>query len=70
VKPDIPAAAAPRHGLVEPVEVAGKAAPLVVNYDEDQPAAHGVEVTYENNAIGSNQQSHDDKSDRGHHLDR
>jgi hypothetical protein len=70
VKPDIPAAPAPRHGLVEPVEVTGKAAPLVINYDDDQPASRGVEVTYENNAIGSDQQSHDDKSDRAHHLNR
>ena len=41
----------------------------VVNYDAERIT--GIEVTYENNAIGANQQSREDKSDthlHGHHL--
>ena len=39
-------------------------APLVVNYDRDaENTSTGLEITYENNAIGANQQSVDDKSD-------
>jgi len=51
----------PPPPTVDLIEEGGKTPPLVVNYDP----AHGiggVEVTYENNAVGENQQSREDKS--------
>jgi LGFP repeat len=53
----------PPPRTVDVVEQGGKTPPLVVNYDSDP--AHdigGIEVTYENNAVGENQQSRQDKS--------
>ena len=53
----------PPPRTVDLVEQGGKTPPLVVNYDSDP--AHdigGIEVTYENNAVGENQQSRRDKS--------
>jgi hypothetical protein len=47
----------------KPVDVVEEGPPLVVTYDSDP--AHdigGIEVTYENNAVGENQQSRKDKS--------
>lgn len=48
--------------LVE-TKVDQAAAPLVVNFADPEPTAGPIQVTYENNALGDNQQSRDDKSD-------
>ena len=38
-------------------------APMVVKYADAEPTAGPIEITYENNALGENQESRDDKSD-------
>ena len=48
--------------LVE-TKVDEAAAPLVVKFADPEPTAGPIQVTYENNALGDNQQSQDDKSD-------
>jgi hypothetical protein len=65
-KRDIPATPASRQTLVDPVKVTGEVPPLVVDYDREGAYSGGLEITYENNAIGVNQQSLEDKSDRAH----
>lgn len=53
----------PPARAVDLIEQGGKTPPLVVDYDADP--AHdigGIEVTYENNAVGENQQSDKDRS--------
>lgn len=47
------------------VDATRKQQPLVVDYENNGPAGGGgIDVTYENNAIGVNQHSADDKSDQ------
>ena len=36
---------------------------MVVKYADAEPTAGPIEITYENNALGENQESRDDKSD-------
>ena len=40
----------------------GETPPMEIKY-EGSDAAGDIEITYENNAIGANEESHDDKSD-------
>lgn len=47
--------------LVE-TKVEEVAAPLVVNFADPEPTAGPIQITYENNALGDNQRSRDDKS--------
>ena len=55
-----------RHAVGERVDVeVGETPPMEVKY-EGADADGSIEITYENNAIGANEESHDDKSD----LDR
>jgi hypothetical protein len=65
-KRDIPATPASRQTLVDPVKVTGEVPPLVVDYDREGAYSGGLDITYENNAVGVNQQSLEDKSDRAH----
>jgi hypothetical protein len=67
-KRDIPATPASSQKLVDPVKVTGEVPPLVVDYDREGAYSGGFDITYENNAVGVNQQSLEDKSDRAHHL--
>ena len=48
--------------LVE-AKAEGVAAPLVVNFADPEPTAGPIQITYENNALGDDQRSLDDKSD-------
>jgi LGFP repeat len=61
VPPPPPPAPAPLVGVVR--EQAEEKAPLQVNYVDTDPAAGNIEITYENNAVGDNERSRDDKSD-------
>ena len=67
---DTPPAPPTRHTLAEPIEVeVGEPPPLEINY-EGSDTGGDLEITYENNAIGADQWSHDDKSDLEHQPGR
>ncbi len=69
-KIETPAAPPARQMLGKPIEVeVGETPPLEIKY-EGSGTGGDVEVTYENNAIGANQWSHDDKSDLDHQPGR
>ena len=69
-KIETPAAPQARQMLGKPIEVeVGETPPLEIKY-EGSGTGGDVEVTYENNAIGANQWSHDDKSDLDHQPGR
>ena len=61
--PPPPPPPAPEPVRLVETKVEETAAPLVINYADPEPTAGPIEITYENNALGDNQASRDDKSD-------
>ena len=53
-----------RHARGERIDVeVGDTPPMEINYESSPDTNGEIEITYENNAIGANQESYDDKSD-------